>query len=314
TNSSSTTPTTAPCGDTPGTPVKQKKTSKRAWSEPLPVQSVHQTVLGDRKRFPRGQCCALQCTEKFNTGNGAGAGAAVIGFSYNGEFLRREQDEFRQFGTEDARKAWVMKHVPVARLSKGSMMAAGSPVCSFAFMKFFGVTSTLVSSCKGTPKARASPFATRTVVTETQDHDKEDSVVTFLEHIQNTRGQSMPNSPDTYLYIQNKKNLYHEYCRYYNNGRVSVRDVAVGVDVNLCSDGYFYKTWAKKYPNLKLRADGDFMKCQLCTLFKGEIYGGGASGVTGVQDQAQMDLKRAQYEKHLKDVELDRDMIAKLKA
>ncbi|CAM9442996.1 unnamed protein product, partial [Ectocarpus fasciculatus] len=27
-----------------------------------------------------------------------------------------------------------------------------------------------------------------------------------------------------------------------------------------------------------------------------------------------MDLKRAQYEKHLKDVELDRDMIAKLKA
>ncbi|CAN0461140.1 unnamed protein product [Ectocarpus sp. 12 AP-2014] len=156
-----TTPTTAPCGDTPGTPVKQKKReSKRTWSEALPVQSVHQTVLGDRKKFPRGQCCALQCTERFNTGNGAGAGAAVIGFSYNGEFLRREQEEFRQFGTEPARKAWVMKHVPVARLSKGSMMAAGSPVCSFAFMKIFGVTSTLVSSCKGTPKARASPFAT----------------------------------------------------------------------------------------------------------------------------------------------------------
>lgn len=96
------------------------------------------------------------------------------------------------------------------------------------------------------------------------------------------------------------QDLYHEYCRYYNNGRVSVRDVAVGVDVMLCSQDYFYKTWAKTYPNLKLRADGDFMKCQLGTLFKGEIYGGGASGVTGVQDQAQMDLKRAEYQKHLK--------------
>ncbi|CBJ32960.1 expressed unknown protein [Ectocarpus siliculosus] len=31
-------------------------------------------------------------------------------------------------------------------------------------------------------------------------------------------------------------------------------------------------------------------------------------------DQAQMDLKRAEYQKHLKDVELDRNMIAKLRA
>lgn len=32
-------------------------------------------------------------------------------------------------------------------------------------------------------------------------------MVTFLEHIKTTRGQAMPNSNDTYLYIKHKKVL-----------------------------------------------------------------------------------------------------------
>lgn len=143
---------------TPGAPVKQKKRSHRTWSEPMPARAVHQMVVGDRSKFKRGQCCTLRCTEMFSSAEtGAGAGREA----YNGDFLRKEQDEFRAFGTEVDRKQFVIKHVPPGPLSKGSMMAAGSPVCNFAFMKFFGVTSTLISSVKGTPNARASPSATR---------------------------------------------------------------------------------------------------------------------------------------------------------
>lgn len=156
--------TTTTDGDTPGAPVKKKRESKRTWSEPSAAESVHQTVIGDPAQFKRGQCCTLRCTERFSAAavkeTRAGAGRE----SYNADYLRREQEEFRQFGTEVDRKAFVIKHVPPATLSKGSMFAAGSPVCNFAFTKFFGVSKTLVASVKGTPKALASPSATRCVV------------------------------------------------------------------------------------------------------------------------------------------------------
>lgn len=94
------------------------------------------------------------------------------------------------------------------------------------------------------------------------------------------------------------QDLYHLYCEYVEE-RTSLRDL-VGIDGELCSKDYFCRIWKKEYPGLKLRATGDFMKCQMCTLLKDEIYGGGASGVRGAQDQAQMEAKRAEYEKHVK--------------
>eukprot|EP00903_Cladosiphon_okamuranus_P021646 g19900.t1 len=115
----------------------------------------------------------------------------------------------------------------------------------------------------------------------------------------------MPNSPDTILYMRKKKEVFAEYRKYYEK-KSSLRDV-VGIDGELFSQDYFYKTWKETYTNLKLRADGDFMKCYLCSLHKGEIYGGGG------QDTARMEVLRAKYEEHLKEVQLDRDVIAKLR-
>lgn len=86
--------------------------------------------------------------------------------------------------------------------------------------------------------------------------------------------------------------VYGEYRKYYEE-KTSLRDL-VGIDGELCSQDYFYKTWKETYPNLTLRADGDFMKCQLCSLHKGEIFGG------GVQDTARMEVLRAKYDEHLK--------------
>ena len=87
------------------------------------------------------------------------------------------------------------------------------------------------------------------------------------------------------------QDVNNEFRKYYEK-KASLGEL-VGVDGVLCSQDYFYKTWADAYPNLKLKADGDFMKCQVCSLHKGEIYGGGG------QDQAQMEVRRAEYEKHL---------------
>eukprot|EP00904_Undaria_pinnatifida_P012012 jgi/Undpi1/7941/HiC_scaffold_24.g10413.m1 len=101
--------------------------------------------------------------------------------------------------------------------------------------------------------------ARRSIVQQTRDHDKRDCVITFLEHAKRTRGQATPHSPDTYLYIKHNKDVYDEFRKYYEN-KASLRDL-VGIDGELCSQDYFYKTWADAYPNLKLKADGDFMKC-----------------------------------------------------
>lgn len=156
-------------GNAPGAPAKQreKRQSKRKWSEPMAADKVHEMVLGDRAKFKGGQCCMIRCTERFAgsaaKGSSAGQEEEWEGGrgSYNMAYLSKEQDAFRELGTEQDRKAFISKLRPPAQLAKGSMMAAGSAVCNFAFQKFFGVTSSLISSVKGTPKARASASVSR---------------------------------------------------------------------------------------------------------------------------------------------------------
>lgn len=145
----------------PSAPQKKKRQSKRAWSAPRSAAVVHQMVLDDRSRG--GQCCSIRCTEKFSSKDDADGGNKdrTASSSYSEEYLRVEQDKFALLTTERDRKQFTLEHVPPAKLSNGSMLAAGSPVCNFAYIKFFGVTSTLISSCKGTPRARASPAAKR---------------------------------------------------------------------------------------------------------------------------------------------------------
>ena len=153
--------TSTTTGDTPppGAPTKEKRRSKRTWSGPLSAERVHEMVLGDPANG--GQCCHIRCTEKFTTAQEPGVCEGRA--SYNGDLLRTQQAEFRKLGTETDRKAYVKTHVSPARLAKGSMWAAHSPVCNYAYMRFLGVTSTLISSVEATPKARASPSATRCV-------------------------------------------------------------------------------------------------------------------------------------------------------
>ena len=92
------------------------------------------------------------------------------------------------------------------------------------------------------------------------------------------------------------KDLYDEYVQH---TKKTWKRELVGVDGALCSRDYFYKTWSDAFPTLKLKPQGDFMKCQKCVLLAGSIYGS-TPGVRGVEDQAETELHRAEYNDHLK--------------
>ena len=102
------------------------------------------------------RCCSLDCAARFCS--------TVDDDStqlYNPAFLRKEQAMFATLAWEKYRKAFVIARVPPAKLSKGSMMAANTPVCNLAFRKLFGVSETLISACKQAPGERASSSTER---------------------------------------------------------------------------------------------------------------------------------------------------------
>eukprot|EP00904_Undaria_pinnatifida_P006121 jgi/Undpi1/2639/HiC_scaffold_13.g06018.m1 len=166
------------CG---GKPEKQKKT----------------------KRTKEGRCCrGINCVSLFCSSGDDDEDGALL---YNATLLRKEQARFGELVREADRKNFVIEHVPLAKLSKGSMMAANSPVCNLAFRKLFGVSETLISACKRTPGARASSSSDRrTTISATRGHPKLDRVVSFLGRHQEEFAQKMPNSDDSYLYLHNK--------------------------------------------------------------------------------------------------------------
>ncbi|CAM9534335.1 unnamed protein product [Pylaiella littoralis] len=131
------------------------RSSARAWPAPKPADKVQEEMT---KTANKGQCCSLQCTLKFSSKENDPGGSGPM---HNGEFLKLEQERFQKFKREQDRKQFVVSCVPPAKLNKGSMMAANTPVCNRAFRGFFGVSESLISSCKGTPKARASSSVTR---------------------------------------------------------------------------------------------------------------------------------------------------------
>jgi len=170
--------TATAAGAAPSAPRKdrrppEKKKSARTWQEPLPADKVHEMVVKDPIR--KGRCCRLRCTERFISSNEPNT-LGGISSQYNQDLLARQQAIFKDYVTEEDRKSFTIRNVPEAQLSHGSMYAANSPVCNFAYMKFFGVTSTLISSCKGTEKARASRSAARYVFKRTSGQIDEEEV------------------------------------------------------------------------------------------------------------------------------------------
>ena len=171
-------------GSVPG-PLKR---SKRDWPAPLPAEKVlkeleatgvrmeggvdddeqeeeEEEVLwreaGKTKKDKahQGRCCrGINCVSLFCSSGDDDEDGALL---YNATLLRKEQARFGELVREADRKNFVIEHVPLAKLSKGSMMAANSPVCNLAFRKLFGVSETLISACKRTPGARASSSSDR---------------------------------------------------------------------------------------------------------------------------------------------------------
>lgn len=170
------------------------KASKRKWAEPWSPEKLNGWLqnkaslkggvegAGGKGKHKIARCCGLDCALRFckpddeagddgyyGGGGGddddddddgamattAGSAGAVAG-QHNWEYLRAEQDRFAKLTREPDRKAFVIAQVPPKKLAKGSMIAANTVVCNTAFRRFFGVSETLISSCKNTPKAQAS--------------------------------------------------------------------------------------------------------------------------------------------------------------
>ena len=155
------------------------KRSKRQWAKPCTASELQEWLQvvekskgeetkeegvfteGGNKKRKSARCCSLDCVARFCSSTLDDDGTTTQLLLHNPAFLRREQSIFGKFEWEKERKRFVIEHVPLAKLSRGSMMAANTPVCNLAFQKFFGVSGTLISACKGTARARASSCADR---------------------------------------------------------------------------------------------------------------------------------------------------------
>ena len=148
-----------------------RKHSKRTWPVPWSAEKLQGWLHaekkkkskevacrgGGKKRMTPTRCCSLDCAARFCSSVDDDSSTQL----HNPAFLRKEQAIFATLACEKDRKAFVIARVPLAKLSKGSMMAANTPVCNLAFRKLFGVSETLISACKQTPGARASSSADR---------------------------------------------------------------------------------------------------------------------------------------------------------
>ncbi|CAN0284914.1 unnamed protein product [Ectocarpus sp. 12 AP-2014] len=308
------------------------------WSEPWSPEKLNgwlqnqaslkeggEGAAGGKGKHKIARCCGLDCALRFCKpdaearddgyyGGGdddddgddgamattAGSAGAVAG-QHNWEYLRAEQDRFAKLITEPDRKAFVIAQVPPKKLPKGGMIAANTVVCNTAFVRFFGVSETLISSAKKTPKARASSSVHRAPIASTRDRPKLEGVVAFLHRHEDMYGQKMPNSDHSYLYLKNKLELYEEYSK-------SMRELygqdPASLAERLCSPNYFNQVWSAYFSKLKLKPNGDFMLCETCTLLKEKIHG--QAGSRGVQDDAERERHKSVYQEHLKDVEKDR--------
>lgn len=92
-------------------------------------------------------CCRLQCSAGFASQGDEGL---------HMKMLRAERERFASCSRSSDRKTFVSNRVPVCKLTRGGMIAAGRPVCIDFFSKMFGVSRNLIYACKGTPGARAS--------------------------------------------------------------------------------------------------------------------------------------------------------------
>lgn len=129
------------------------KRSKRKWRPPRPVDDIREALGVPGKRT---SCCKrIRCLDRFAASGNASSGL------YSLDLLTLEQERMAELGMEIDRKAFVSERVPILPLVRGTMFAANSPVCNYAFTALFGVSDTLIGAVKGNPGARASSFTSR---------------------------------------------------------------------------------------------------------------------------------------------------------
>lgn len=129
---------------------KGPKRSKRKWRPPTGVAQLRETL---REAGKKNCCKRIGCLNLF----AAGADPRL----YSLDLLTLEQKRITSFGTEKDRKQFVGERVPLRKLDCGTMYAANSPVCTYAFTNLFGVSENLITACKGNPGARASSSISR---------------------------------------------------------------------------------------------------------------------------------------------------------
>ena len=88
--------------------------------------------------------------------------------------------------------------------------------------------------------------------------------------------------------------LYHEYLKVQ---RVFFAKDPAGMATYVCKRDYFNKVWKCYFPKLKLKPNGDFMLCEICTLPKERING--QAGSRGIQNQAERDKDQGTYDYHV---------------
>lgn len=124
--------------------VRRPTRSKRKWSAPLRVEGFEDKLREAGKKT----CCArIGCLSRFASGKDT---------LYDPGLLKTEQDKMETFECEQDRKRFVKERAPLVPLSGGTMYAANSQVCTFAFTKLFGVSKSLVDSAKNLSGALSS--------------------------------------------------------------------------------------------------------------------------------------------------------------
>ena len=88
--------------------------------------------------------------------------------------------------------------------------------------------------------------------------------------------------------------LYEEYLKVQ---RAFFAKDPAGMATHVCTRDYFNKVWKGYFPKLKLKRNGDFMLCEICTLLKEKNHG--QAGSRGIQNQAERAEDMQFYDDHV---------------
>lgn len=137
--------------------------------------------------------------------------------------------------------------------STGCFKFNGNTVCYAFLEKSFGFSRDMQGSVKGTPSGRKVKTANGNLPRES-DPRKRDAVICFLERLAESTADQMPDKTEQHLPYYQKGKVYElfvvEYRKLYN--------------AYPPSESYFYLTWSKHVPNIKVRKVHRFTVCTEC--------------------------------------------------